>query len=159
MELDQIKRLQHTFIEKKKKLALAESCTGGKMASLITSISGSSAYFLGSLVVYSDKMKQDLLKVPEKLLKEKGAVSKEVVEAMLAGLFQVTVADFGIAVSGIAGPTGGTLDKPVGTIWAALGERGKAPKLLSFRAQGGNRLEIIHSTCSHLFGELQKLLS
>jgi len=156
--VEQVKQIQTKLVAKKKTLAFAESCTGGRMASLITSVPGASAYFLGSIVCYADALKRDLLHVPEKLLKEKGAVSREVVGAMLQGLFVITQADYGIAVSGIAGPTGGSAEKPVGTIWAAISARGEDPKIFTFPAEGKDREAIIIAVCTHLFGELQKVL-
>ncbi len=113
------------FKEHKKTLAFGESCTGGKIASLITALPGASEFFLGSLVAYSNQLKRECLGVSEKTLNTYGAVSEEVVREMLAGIFKATGADWAIAVSGIAGPTGGSPDKPVGTVWGAIGERGK----------------------------------
>lgn len=103
-----------------KTLATAESCTGGYVAHLITSVPGSSRYFQGSLVSYSNDIKRDLLNVREDNLKRRGAVSEQVVSDMALnamGLFDV---DYTIATSGIAGPDGGTKDKPVGTVWIAV---------------------------------------
>ena len=103
-----------------KTIATAESCTGGYVAHLITSVSGSSRYFQGSLVSYSNDIKRDLLNVREDNLKRRGAVSEQVVSDMALnamGLFDV---DYTIATSGIAGPDGGTKDKPVGTVWIAV---------------------------------------
>lgn len=140
------KSIQQKLVSTKKTLALAESCTGGRLAARLTAIPGASDYFLGSLVVYSNEMKATLLHVPGKLIKEKGAVSKEVAEAMLLGLFKVTNADYAVAVTGIAGPGGGTTDKPVGTIWAAIGARGKAPQLTTFVAQGAREEILTHTT-------------
>lgn len=145
--------LMHWFVKHKKKLAFAESCTGGALASNVTSISGASDYFLGSLVVYSNKMKEEILGVSEQTLLTKGAVSEETVREMLEGVFRRTGADHALAVSGIAGPTGGTEEKPVGTIWAATGERGKPPavgKFLTF----GSRETIILSATNLLMGAL-----
>ena len=147
--------LHQFFLKKKKTLAFAESCTGGMMAQQITKHSGASKYFLGSLVVYADALKKDILGVSPKTLRKHGSVSKEVVEEMLEGLFRATSADFGIAVSGIAGPTGGTKEKPVGTIWAAIGQRGKAAQVVHFKVKG-NRKTIILSTTKKLFGLLAK---
>jgi nicotinamide-nucleotide amidase len=149
--------LQTYFIENKITLALAESCTGGRIAAQLTTIAGASQYFLGSLVVYADQLKRDLLHVPEHLLKTQGAVSKEVVGAMLDGLFQVTPADYGVAVSGIAGPTGGSPDKPVGTIWAAIGRRGQLSQIFTFRAEGV-REEIILFTVNYVLKRLLESL-
>lgn len=103
-----------------KTLATAESCTGGYVAHLITSVPGSSRYFQGTLVSYSNDIKRDLLNVREDNLKRRGAVSEQVVSDMALnamGLFDV---DYTIATSGIAGPDGGTKEKPVGTVWIAV---------------------------------------
>jgi nicotinamide-nucleotide amidase len=102
-----------------KSLALAESCSGGYLAHLITSIAGSSAYFKGSMVTYSNEMKENLLGVKKQDLEQFGAVSQPVVEQMALGVQRITGADFTIATSGIAGPHGGTAEKPVGTVWIA----------------------------------------
>lgn len=103
-----------------RQLATAESCTGGRVANLITSVPGSSRYFQGAMVSYSNEVKCDLLNVREDNLKRRGAVSEEVVSDMALntmGLFDV---DYAIATSGIAGPDGGTPEKPVGTVWIAV---------------------------------------
>lgn len=101
-------------------LASAESCTGGYIAHQLTAIAGSSAYYKGTVVAYSNEVKQQLLDVPESVLHEHGAVSRPVVEAMTAALQQKWGVDCAIATSGIAGPDGGTPDKPVGTVWIAV---------------------------------------
>ncbi len=113
------------FIHRKKSLALAESCTGGSIASQLTAIPDASKYLLGSIVAYSNAWKERFLQVSRTTLKEKGAVSKEIVIEMVQGLFHETDADFAAAVSGIAGPSGGSQEKPVGTIYIAVGERGQ----------------------------------
>jgi nicotinamide-nucleotide amidase len=106
--------------ERNASLALAESCTGGTIAQLITSVPGSSQYFIGGVVAYSNQIKQEVLGVnPADLLKH-GAVSQPVVEQMAEGVLRKFGADFAIATSGIAGPDGGTEEKPVGTIWIAV---------------------------------------
>jgi nicotinamide-nucleotide amidase len=106
--------------EKKKTLSTAESCTGGYMAHLITSVPGSSAYFRGSVVAYANDIKEHFLVVHPDTLKEFGAVSKQVVMEMAHGIRKQFATDYAIAVSGIAGPDGGTSEKPVGTTWIAL---------------------------------------
>lgn len=106
--------------ERKKTIAFAESCTGGRLASRITDISGASQVFLGGIVSYSNDVKKNVLKVPEDILEIHGAVSRECAEAMVKGIHELTQADFCAAVTGIAGPTGGSEDKPVGTVWIAL---------------------------------------
>lgn len=111
------------LLEKGKTIATAESCTGGYIAHLITSIPGSSAYFDGSVVSYSYMAKERLLQVQNSTLTSKGAVSDETVREMLSGLLEQTGASYGIATSGIMGPDGGTPDKPVGTVWVAVGTK------------------------------------
>ena len=104
-------------------VALAESCTGGLIAKLITDVAGSSEWFERGLVTYSNRSKQELLGVSPSLLERHGAVSRECAEAMARGLLVMTPADWGVAVTGIAGPGGGTPDKPVGLVWVAWGRR------------------------------------
>ena len=101
-------------------VAVAESCTGGLLAQRLTSISGSSRSFLGGAVVYSDNLKVQFADVPEDLIEEKGAVSREVAEALAHGIRRRTQAAIGIGITGIAGPTGGTEEKPVGLVYIAL---------------------------------------
>lgn len=109
------------LLKKSCKVATAESCTGGNIAREITAIAGSSAYFNGSIVAYHNQIKQNLLHVPDELLQKHGAVSREVVEAMAAGVQQALSVNCSMATSGIAGPDGGTPEKPVGTVWMAAG--------------------------------------
>lgn len=104
-------------------VATAESCTGGLIAHRITSVSGSSAYFQGSVVAYANEIKTNVLGVKTETLDEFGAVSEQTVIEMVQGVLNVMQTDYAIAVSGIAGPTGGTPDKPVGTIWVAVGNK------------------------------------
>lgn len=106
--------------EKKKTLSLAESCTGGLIGHRLTAVPGSSAYFDRSLVVYSNRAKKALLGVPGRVLSRYGAVSKETARYMAEGVRKKSGTDLGLAVTGIAGPGGGTPGKPVGTVWIAL---------------------------------------
>lgn len=99
----------------------AESCTGGGIAEAITRIAGSSAWFEAGFVTYSNQQKIKQLNVPERLFTEVGAVSREVVEAMVRGAQVQSGAQFAVAVSGVAGPGGGSESKPVGTVWLAWG--------------------------------------
>jgi nicotinamide-nucleotide amidase len=101
-------------------LAVAESCTGGLLGERITSISGSSRYFLGGAVVYSNELKTELAGVPAALIAKHGAVSREVAAAMAEGIRQRCHATFGVGITGVAGPTGGTPEKPVGLVYNAL---------------------------------------
>ncbi len=104
-------------------LATAESCTGGWIAKALTDVAGSSAWFGWGVVTYSNEAKQSLLGVPAELLETHGAVSQAVVEAMARGALARSGADRAVAVSGIAGPDGGSPDKPVGTVWFAWSRR------------------------------------
>ena len=120
--MDKIKemRIGKILSEKKYTLVTAESCTGGLIASRITDVSGSSAYFLGGIVAYSYEVKAALLGVSWDTLNNKGAVSRETVIEMARGARNILKADIAVSVSGIAGPGGGTPDKPVGTVWVGL---------------------------------------
>lgn len=119
------KALGDLCVQKNVKIGFAESCTGGLISHKVTSIPGSSAYFTGSFVVYSYEMKESLLGVKKETLDQFGAVSEETVREMVQGGLQHSDADIMVAVSGIAGPGGGTPDKPVGTIWLAIGNKNK----------------------------------
>ena len=112
--------LQAYFIRKNLKFAVAESCTGGKIAALLVSKPGASAYFNGGLVAYSYDVKEELLGVDHDHMIEQGAVSEQVVLEMAEGVAKRLKADIALSVSGIAGPDGGTEDKPVGTVWVGL---------------------------------------
>ncbi len=105
--------------EKKLLLSTAESCTGGGIAVLITSIPGSSEYFNGGIVAYSNEIKMSLLHVSAETLEKYGAVSRETVTEMVKGAMKTLKTDCAVATSGIAGPGGGTPEKPVGTVWIA----------------------------------------
>ncbi|MHC1791402.1 CinA family protein [Solidesulfovibrio sp.] len=100
-------------------LGCAESCTGGLLASVLTDAPGASAWFAGAVVAYANGIKRDVLGVPQAVLDGKGAVSRETVLAMARGARGVLRADVAVAVSGVAGPSGGTPQKPVGTVWMA----------------------------------------
>ena len=101
-------------------VSFAESCTGGRIASAFTAVSGSSNILYGSCVTYANKIKEEWLGVPKEILETKGAVSQECVEYMLRGMQKMASSDYTLAVSGIAGPTGGTELKPVGTVYIGL---------------------------------------
>jgi len=124
-----------------KTMSAAESCTGGYLSHLVTAIPGSSAYFNGSVVSYSNAAKHQLLGVPEELIEQFGAVSQQVVELMATGARQRFSTDYALAVSGIAGPDGGTPDKPVGTVWIALAsEHGVQSHLFYFGEHRGRNI-------------------
>jgi nicotinamide-nucleotide amidase len=109
--------IANKLIEKNLKIATAESCTGGNIAHQFTSLAGSSAFFEGSVVAYSNSVKENLLQVSSIDLEENGAVSQIIVEQMAQGVRKLLKVDVSLAISGIAGPTGGTNEKPVGTVW------------------------------------------
>ena len=111
--------LGERLLQLKQQVTTAESCTGGGIAEAITRIAGSSAWFEAGFVTYSNVQKTRLLGVPEYLFEKVGAVSREVVEAMALGAQQESDAHFSVAVSGVAGPGGGSPQKPVGTVWLA----------------------------------------
>jgi PncC family amidohydrolase len=115
--------VHRVMTEHSQTLAVAESCTGGALAARIVSLPGASRFFLGGIVVYSNEWKEHFLQVRHITLEQYGAVSLETVREMVQGLFHHSTANWAIAISGIAGPHGGSSEKPVGTICLAIGER------------------------------------
>jgi len=142
--------------EKGKTLSVAESCTGGMLAQKITSIAGSSAYFRGGIVAYSNDIKTKMLGVSENTLKEYGAVSEQTVREMAEGARKNLNTDYAISTSGIAGPTGGTPEKPVGTVWIAIA----APNITIAKKFlfGDNRERNIMVTANIALNMLRKVL-
>ena len=122
-------------------LATAESCTGGGVAQAITDVAGSSAWFERGFVTYSNLAKQQMLGVGEATLKQHGAVSEATVREMVAGALANSAAQVALAVSGIAGPDGGTTDKPVGTVWFAWGVKHGETRAQRYQLDG-NRAEV-----------------
>ena len=120
---DTVLKIADKLLAEKQMLAVAESCTGGYISHLITAVGGSSQWFSGGVVSYSNEMKRNILGVKADTLENFGAVSEQTVREMVCGILKITNADLGIAVSGIAGPAGGTAEKPVGTVWIAVGDR------------------------------------
>lgn len=114
------------LLQRQETLAVVESCTGGLLAKQLTDVAGSSAWFDRGLITYSNQAKQSLLGVPPELIDTHGAVSEACVTAMAEGLLHNAPVDWCIAITGIAGPGGGTPDKPVGTVWMAWQRRGQA---------------------------------
>ena len=101
-------------------IATAESCTGGLLSHILTAVSGSSGYFIGGVIAYSNRIKEELLGVDSMTIIKHGAVSKETAQEMAQGICQKFQADIGLSTTGIAGPTGGTPEKPVGLVWAGI---------------------------------------
>ena len=143
--------------EKKQTLAIAESCTGGYIAHRITKVPGCSEYFFGSVVAYSYEMKEKFLFVDSDMLNKKGAVSEEVVKVMAQSIKDQFQTDYSIACSGIAGPSGGTPEKPVGTVWVAIGT---PAGIMTRKLQlGDNRERVIIETSHHALNMLRKIIS
>lgn len=121
---EEIKQIAAAIVERLSELgctvSTAESCTGGSIAAAITSIAGCSAVFKGSVVSYCNEIKADVLSVSRETLAAHGAVSEETVKQMVTGVQRLMKTDYAVATSGIAGPTGGTPEKPVGTVWVAI---------------------------------------
>lgn len=133
------------------KIATAESCTGGALASKIVSVAGSSTYFEGGIVSYSYDLKTNELGVPMELLLQKGAVSEEVVKIMAESVRKRYRTDIGISASGIAGPDGGTPDKPVGTVWIAYSDANKTiTKKLQLGSNRENNIQLTVVNCLNL---------
>lgn len=139
--------------KKKKTLSTAESCTGGSVAARITSVSGSSEYFKGGIVAYSNEVKINLLHVSVDTLEKHGAVSEETVIEMAKGVMNALKTDCAISTSGIAGPGGGTKEKPVGTVWIAVAYKNEIRTMkqeidrgreMNVERAGNNALILLH---------------
>lgn len=136
-----VKKLAQKLITSGKTIATAESCTGGNIAHNITLLAGSSQYFLGGIVSYANEVKMNVLRVGKEDLDKYGAVSQAVVESMATGACKTIGSDYSVATSGIAGPGGGSEEKPVGTVWMAVCDGRKVvSKKWNFE---GSREEII----------------
>lgn len=155
-ENDMIK-LQELLRTHNKTITTAESCTGGLVASLITKISGSSDIFNGSIVTYSNKIKNQELKVKNETLETFGAVSIEVVNEMLDGVIKKFDADFAIAISGIAGPTGETKNKPVGTVVIGISDSNNDKIVTSYHFKG-SREEVQIQAAKTSLKEISKFI-
>ena len=118
-------KIAKLLTRKQKTLSIAESCTGGLLANRITNVPGSSGFFQLGLVVYSNKAKIKLLRIPKNAIVKYGAVSQKVAQSMATSVRKLVGSDFGIAITGIAGPTGATKDKPVGLVYVALCSKNK----------------------------------
>lgn len=144
-----------------KTISTAESCTGGLVASMITSVAGSSEYYLGSVVSYANSVKQEVLGVPAEIIKEFGAVSSECVGAMAEGVRKLTGTDFSVATSGIAGPGGGSTEKPVGLVWIGVSSQsGTQTYKLTFNSDRKRNIERFASSALYkIFKKLEKELN
>ena len=144
-----------------KTISTAESCTGGLVASMITSVAVSSEYYLGSVVSYANSVKQEVLGVPAGIIQEFGAVSSECVGAMAEGVRKLTGTDFSVATSGIAGPGGGSTEKPVGLVWIGVSSQsGTQTYKLTFNSDRKRNIERFASSALYkIFKKLEKELN
>jgi nicotinamide-nucleotide amidase len=142
---DRVERVASALLARTATLATAESCTGGLIAAACTARPGSSTWFERGFVTYSNAAKSEMLDVPAALVATQGAVSRDVAAAMAEGALARSAATFSIAVTGIAGPGGATPGKPVGTVWIAVGERGRTAVTLLLQATG-DRAAIRHDS-------------
>lgn len=151
-------RLVKTLATNGLTLAMAESCTGGAVSAAITSVAGCSSVMRGAIVAYHNEVKMNLLGVSASSLEEYGAVSKQVVEQMVCGAALVTGSDCAVATTGVAGPGGGTQEKPVGTVWIAAYIKGAVEvKLLSLGDKG--RLNNVKNTVLEVLHLMNDLLN
>ncbi len=142
--------------EKNATVSTAESCTGGYIAHLITSVAGSSEYFKGSIISYANEVKEQVLGVSHETLATAGAVSEETVRQMVGGAMSVLNTDYAVATSGIMGPDGGTADKPAGTVWIAAGSRSRTiTERFHFRYDRSRNIEM---TAAYALNMLRKLI-
>lgn len=153
-----VNELALIFTKKKLRLATAESCTGGLVAAAITELSGSSFWFERGFVTYSNLSKQEMLAVPESMLIEHGAVSQQVAYAMAQGAVKHSAADVALSITGIAGPSGGSPDKPPGTVYFAwMSRRGHLQQ--EHQKFSGDRCEIRLKSCHFALQGLVKLVN
>ena len=147
------------LVRQKKTLAVAESCTGGLLATRITNVAGSSLYFLGGIVAYSNRVKKEMLEVDEEILDKFGAVSKECAAAMAGGLYRRLPADYCLSITGYAGPAAKTDEKPIGLTFVGL--KDSSGTIVESRKFSGNRLaireQIVNLALNLVYQKLQKI--
>ena len=151
------RQIQEALYKNNETLSTADSCTGGKISQAIIAVPGASQYFKGSIVAYSNEVKENLLHVSHQVLEEQSAVCEEVAKQMVVGACQAMQCDYAISTTGIAGPTGGTVEIPVGTIWIGYGSKDDVRTLkLSDDFGRDINLEIATSKAMQLFIEYYK---
>ncbi len=158
----QMQELQDLLRENKMSVTTAESCTGGLVASMITELSGSSDIFNGSIVSYSNEIKNQILNVKKEHLEEFGAVSSEVVSDMLDGVLSLFKANYAIAISGIAGPLGATKDKSVGTVVIGIASESSYKKVVTYHFEGDRKavqMQAAKTSLKNLLNLLKKDLT
>ncbi|MFA5223750.1 MAG: CinA family protein [Candidatus Omnitrophota bacterium] len=137
-------KIHNKLLSRKKTIAVAESCSGGMLSAELTKKAGASSYFLLGVVAYSNKSKQKILKIPAQLISDYGAVSRQVAISMAKNIRKISKADLGIGITGVAGPTGGSVNKPIGTVFICLDSKKRNTcRKFSF---SGNREEIRKET-------------
>jgi len=152
-----LKQLHKKLLKEKKTVAVAESCSGGLLAYLLTDLPGSSGYFLLGVVAYSNSSKERILKIPAKTIAEYGAVSSQVAGLMAKNVRKKAKSDLALSITGIAGPAGATVDKPVGTVFICLCDKNKNDcRKFSFR---GSRQDIRKKSVKEALGLLCARLS
>ena len=136
------KKIVNRLIEKKLTISIAESCTGGLLSSIITSVNGSSKVFDLGLITYSSQSKINILKIPKKIIKRYGAVSKQVCLSMVKNVYKLTKSNISLSITGIAGPSGGTKNKPVGLVYVSIKKDDKIKiKKYLFKNKGRNYIQ------------------
>ena len=159
--LDTVKTLAEILLSKNWKMAAAESCTGGLVCASLTELAGSSEWFERGYITYSNEAKEESLGVPAELIQSFGAVSEEVAKAMAKGAQANSGAQAAIAITGIAGPSGGSAEKPVGTVcfgWAIQNDADEKRVLTKTMHFEGDRQAIREQACHYVLNELAKLL-
>ncbi len=154
---DLITRLSEELRAKKLRLATAESCTGGMIGAALTDLAGSSDIYEGGFITYSNELKTSLLGVQQQTLKAHGAVSEQTAGEMALSTLKRTDADIAISVTGIAGPGGGTTNKPVGLVYIAVVFKGRAPRIHKHLFEGSRediRKETVKTALMHVMGDL-----
>ena len=154
ISIDNVDALADLLTQNKLTISVAESCTGGTLASTLTSLSGASVYFDCGFVTYSNKAKQDLLGVNKDTITKYGAVSEHVALEMVKGVIKNSTSDFAVAITGIAGPSGGTTTKPVGMVCFGFSTCGN--NLTSTQLFKGDRLSIISQSVEYSIEQLLK---
>ena len=150
-------KLVKKLIQKKLKISFAESCTGGMLSSIVTSISNSSKVFNLGLVTYSNKAKMDILKVPKEIIYKYGAVSNECCISMVKNLSKISKANISVSITGVAGPGGGTLSKPVGLVYIGI-KKGNKIIIKENLFKNTNRISIQKATVNTALKIIAKII-
>ena len=153
-----IKKLHKKLIDKKLTISVAESCTGGLLTNNLTKLANSSKYFQMGLITYSNEAKIKILKVNKNIIKKYGAVSKECCEAMVENLSKISKSKINVSITGIAGPGGGTKDKPVGLVYIGI-KMGKYLLILENKFKSKNRSNIQKFTVREVLKKITEIIS